>query len=316
MKQSHRYKELQLVQLRSFCFAATEGNFTAAASALGLSASTVWQQVRSLERELKATLLHRRGRSVELTDEGRLVLELVQPHVTSLDSLRAIFDSRRSELRRELSVASGAYLFAHHLAAPIQQFRAERPLLQLNLRIANWSGLARLMDRGEADVAVMACDPDVPRSPRLEYDHLFDEDLMLMTPTGHPLAKAKRISPEELIKYPLIIPPKGGGDRRVIDRVLRKHNLTSRVHTAMESGLVDITRKYVALGVGVALMYMARDVAQSMSDLHIRPFDPKMERLQIEIAVRKGTHLPDDVQEFRRIVRQHLSESDGNGREK
>jgi DNA-binding transcriptional LysR family regulator len=48
MGQSQRYKELQLPQLRSFCLAATEGNFTSAARALGLAASTVWQQVRAL----------------------------------------------------------------------------------------------------------------------------------------------------------------------------------------------------------------------------------------------------------------------------
>src|SRR5438045_1429119 len=65
-----------------------------------------------------------------------------------------------------------------------------------------------------------------------------------------------------------------------------------------------------------ALGLSASTVWQQVSDVHIRPFDPKMERLQIELAVRKGTHLPDDVQEFRRIVRQHLSESDRNGKEK
>ena len=71
MPQDHRYKEIQLAQLRSICVAAVERNFTAAAKALGLSASTVWQQVRALERELKAKLLRRRGREVDLTDEGR-----------------------------------------------------------------------------------------------------------------------------------------------------------------------------------------------------------------------------------------------------
>jgi DNA-binding transcriptional LysR family regulator len=114
MSQSHRYKEIQLAQLRSFCLAATEGNFTEAARALGLSASTVWQQVRALERELKAKLLRRRGREVELTDEGRLLLETVQPHVGALDSLRRLFEARREGIRQELVVASGAYLFAHH----------------------------------------------------------------------------------------------------------------------------------------------------------------------------------------------------------
>src|ERR1700758_4750955 len=102
MSQSHRYKEIQLSQLRSFCLAATEGNFTSAARALGLSASTVWQQVRALERELKAKLLRRRSRAVELTDEGRLLLGLVQPHVGGLDSLRRFFEMRRQGVRPEL----------------------------------------------------------------------------------------------------------------------------------------------------------------------------------------------------------------------
>jgi hypothetical protein len=45
MGQSQRYKELQLPQLRGFCLAATEGSFTSAAKALGLSNSTIWQRV-------------------------------------------------------------------------------------------------------------------------------------------------------------------------------------------------------------------------------------------------------------------------------
>jgi DNA-binding transcriptional LysR family regulator len=165
MTESHRYKEIQLPQLRGFCQAATEGNFTAAAKALGLSASTVWQQVRALERELKAKLLRRRGRVVELTDEGRLLLETVQPHVSGLDSLRRLFEARREGIRQELVVASGAFLLAHHLPRPIQQFRVERPSVQVTLRIAAWSALQRLVERGETDIGVLACDPDVPRSP-------------------------------------------------------------------------------------------------------------------------------------------------------
>src|ERR1700682_4064386 len=84
MGRNDRYKDIQLPQLRSFCLAATEGNFTTAAKVLGLSAPTVWQQVRALERRLHTTLLRRRGRAVELTPEGHMLLELVQPHVSGL----------------------------------------------------------------------------------------------------------------------------------------------------------------------------------------------------------------------------------------
>jgi LysR family cyn operon transcriptional activator len=304
---SHRYKEIQLAQLRSFCLAATERNFTSAAKALGLSASTVWQQIRALERELRAKLLRREGRVVELTDEGRLLLETVQPHVSGLDSLRRLFEARRQGIRQELVVASGAYLCANHLLHPIQQFRAEQQSIQVTLRIAAWSALQRVVERGETDVGVLACDPDIPRSPYLEYEHLFDEQFSVMMPAGHPLIRAKRIAPQELIKYPLILPPKGGADRKVFDRFLRKHNLSERAQTALVCGLVDVAKKYVTLGIGIALMYVTDQVGDDTSALHVRPLDPEIERLPIEMAVRKGTHLPDHVEEFRRIMRQGLA---------
>jgi DNA-binding transcriptional LysR family regulator len=307
MTQSRRYKEIQLSQLRSFCLAATEGNFTSAARALGLSASTVWQQVRALERELGAKLLRRRGRAVELTDEGRLLLEMVQPHVGGLDSLRRLFEARREGLRQELVVASGAYLLANHLTRPVQQFRAEQPSIQVTLRIAAWSALQRVVERGETDVGVLACDPDVPRSQYLEYEHLFDEPFCLLAPAGHPLARARRVTPQELLKHPLILPPKGGADRRAFDRILRKHNLTDRVRPALVCGMVDVVKRYVTSGIGVALMYVTEEVARCTPGLHVRPLDLGMEPLSIEMAVRKGTHLPGYVEEFRRIVRRCLS---------
>jgi DNA-binding transcriptional LysR family regulator len=308
MAQTHRYKEIQLAQLRSFCLAATEGNFTAAAKALGLSTSTIWQQVRALERELKAKLLRRRGRAVELTDDGRLLLDKVQPHVSGLDSLRRFFESRRDGARQELNVASGAYLFANHLPAPLQQFRARFPSIQVTLRIAAWSALQRLVERGETDLGILACDPDVPRSPYLEYEHLFDEQLCVVLPAGHPLVQAKRLTPPDLVKFPLILPPKGGADRKAFDRLLRKHNLTDRAQTALVCGLVDVAKKYVALGVGIALMYVTEELAQSTPGVHVRALGPDVERLPIEMAVRKGTHLPEYVDELRRIVRRCLAD--------
>jgi DNA-binding transcriptional LysR family regulator len=307
MSQSHRYKEIQLAQLRSFCLAATEGNFTLAAKALGLSASTVWQQVRALERELKAKLLRRQGRVVELTDEGRVLLETVQPHVSGLDSLPRLFETRRQGLRQELIVASGAYLFANHLLRPIQRFRNEHPAVQVTLRIAAWASLKRVVERGETDVGVLACDPDVPRSSYLEYEHLFDEQFSLMMPAGHPLSRPKHIIPQELVKYPLILPPKGGADRKAFDRYVRKHNLIDRVETALVCGLVDVAKKYVMLGLGVAPMYVTPEVAQDNPNLHVRALEADVERLSIEMAIRRGTHLPGYGDEFRRIVRDLLS---------
>ena len=162
------------------------------------------------------------------------------------------------------------------------------------------------MERGEADVAVLACDPDVPRSPFLEYEPLFEEQLWVLARGDHPLGRARRIAPQDLVSYPLILPPKGGADRNALERLLRKHSLGERVQTAVVCGLVDVAKRYVMAGVGVALMYLTEEVARSTPGLHVRPLDAEIERLPIELAVRKGTHLPEYVEEFRRIVQECL----------
>jgi DNA-binding transcriptional LysR family regulator len=70
--------------------------------------------------------------------------------------------------------------------------------------------------------------------------------------------------------------------------------------------LVAVAKRYVTAGVGVALLYVTNEVARCTPGLHVRPLDPEIERPPIELAVRKGTHLPEYVEDFRRIVRECL----------
>jgi DNA-binding transcriptional LysR family regulator len=307
LKQPDRYKDIQLGQLRSFCVVGMEGNFSAAAQILSLSTSTVWQQVRALERELKVTLLRRRGRHIELTPEGTLLLGMVQPHVSGLDSLRHFFEARRKELPQEMIVASGAYLLANHLPEPVRAFRDAHPTVRVSLRVASWTALHRMIERREADVAVLARDPEGPRFPLVQYEHLFDEQFCLLTPPGHPLARPGPIAPRELVEYPMIVPPPGGVDRRTLDCLLQRHDVVDRVQTAVVSGYLDVTKRYVAQGVGISLAYLPIDRDPPTPGLSVRALDPEMAVLPIMIAVRKGEYLPGYVEDFRRVVLDHLS---------
>src|SRR5438132_201688 len=100
----HRYKEMRLGQLRAFCECGRRKSFSAAARALNLSPSAVWQQVRALERDCAATLLQRQGRLWELTEDGRVLLELASSIVGGADSLQETFAERRAGVLRTLTV--------------------------------------------------------------------------------------------------------------------------------------------------------------------------------------------------------------------
>jgi DNA-binding transcriptional LysR family regulator len=306
MARRFRYKDIQLTQLRSFCVAALHGNFTAAAKVLNLSAPTVWEQVRGLERQLGATLLLRRGRLVELTTEGRLLLELVQPHVHGLDSLQKLFDAQRASGLPRLTISSSPNLLANYLVGPVQEFTEAYPTVCVNLRpsIQVEESLAQL-ERGQADVGLLAFRPEQIADKALECEHLFDLRLILMTAVGHPLARKKSVKPEDLVQYPLIMQHARSYSRLALEGIFTRHNLQDRVRVVLESSHADVIRSYVAAGVGISVIF-GTEWANPLQDLHLRVFDPRLEGLPACLIQRKGGHPAEPVLAFRDIVRKRL----------
>jgi len=283
--------------------AATQGNFTAAAKLLGLAAPTVWEQVRALERRLGATLLLRKGRLVEVTAEGQLLLGLVQPHVNGLDSLEKLFELERSTLPQRLTVASTPNILAQHLVDPVRQFVARYPAVYLCLR-PSWKiqDSVHQVEQGAADLGVVPYFSEEPLHPALQVDHLYDMRFTLLTAEKHPLAAIKKLKPADLVQYPLIMGQEGTHSRVALERLLRRHGVLEQARIVLESSHAEVIRSYVAAGVGVAVLYVASDAARYMPGLHLRPFDEKIPPLPVGMITRKGAHLPEPVLAFRDIV--------------
>lgn len=303
MSREIRYKGLQLAQLRSFCQAAAQGSFTTAGQTLGLSKATVWQQVRAIERKLGTVLLRRDGKAVEPTADGRLLLEMIQPHVDGLDSLEAWFAARRKEQPQRLTVASIPYLLMFHLPAVVHSFTRAYPSAHLNLLAETWQDVVSLVDQGKADFGIAPVARDVAPAGNLEYEPLFDLSFHLITARKHPLAQKKRVTLADVVKYPLIQPSETSFSRVALDQLLRKHRLADQARWVLVSRSVDMTHKYVALGVGIALEYLSPVVGASLRDIRVRSFDAEVDSIPVVLINRRFAHLAPVAQAFRDDVR-------------
>jgi DNA-binding transcriptional LysR family regulator len=306
MARTYRYKDMQLAQLRSFCLAARERNFTVAARQLGLSASTVWEQLRALERMLGCSLLRREGRAIELTPEGQVLLDIVQPHLEAIDSLKRLFDEGRAQLAPQLIIASSQYLLRFHLPAPIQEFTTTFPKVQLNIQLPTAQHLVTAVEQRSADIAICAYEPEEPRSEVLSYEPILELPLQLLTSKKHPLARKKVVELADLLQYPIILPAAGAIARRLIDRLLQRHNLAGQLQVVMEAPMFDTTQQYVEMGVGVGLMHILVN-PKTMPNIHLRPIAESQVPLMIAMVVRKHGHLPQTVVDFQEIVRRSIT---------
>jgi DNA-binding transcriptional LysR family regulator len=293
---------IQLPQLRTFCMVATEESFTAAAKLLGLSVPAVWQQIRAMERELETILVRRRGRRIELTPEGRLLLSLVQPHVSGLDSLANVFEARKAELHKWITVASTHYLLSYHLPETLNAYSQAHPLVGLRLRACPVMEVPSLVEKAEADVGVLTYDRYNPRNSRLEYEDLFEMRLMLLTATDHPLARMRQVRAQDLVRYPMILTPQGTPERSIFERLSHRYQFNEQLRVVMEAPTFDLISKYILSGTGIALIYMRTPTEPGMPPLQVRVFDPKLDALSVALVFRKGVHHSETVFNFRDLV--------------
>ena len=133
-----------------FAETVTAGSMSAAGRRLGMSASAVSQTLRTLERQMGVTLLHRSTRKLTLTEAGERCyphcLRLVEAARAAADSLAQARDAPSGELRVAAPVG-----FAAHIAQALAPVLAQWP--QLRLRLLVDDAMIDLID-ARIDIAV------------------------------------------------------------------------------------------------------------------------------------------------------------------
>ena len=85
--------------VQAFCAVARLGTVATAARALAVTPSAVSHLLAQLEARLGVQLLERRGRSLALSEDGRLLIEAIGPAMERIEQALASFARRRVELR-------------------------------------------------------------------------------------------------------------------------------------------------------------------------------------------------------------------------
>jgi len=203
---------MDLRQLAALVAVADHGGFSAAADALHTVQSNVSSHIARLERELGVTLVDRQaGR---LTEEGALVVARARRISGELEGvvsdLAALHDEIVGAARLGVIGTTSRWLVPRVLA----KVRERHPRVRLVVVDATSTSLEPRLLAGELDLAVV----NLPVPGRdLSCEPLFDEDLLLVVPAGHPLAARSRIDMRDLEGVGLLLPPPGTAFRGELD---------------------------------------------------------------------------------------------------
>lgn len=123
-------RKLPLTALRTFEVAARRLSFKDAADELCVSATTVSNQIRELERDWRCKLFIRKTRAVVLTDEGRSLSRVL---TKAFDDIRAEVEAFGQSTRKTVTLAVGPIFGTRWLVPRLAQFRSDLPNIELIL---------------------------------------------------------------------------------------------------------------------------------------------------------------------------------------
>ena len=192
--------ELNLHLLEQFVALARTKNFTRAAEDLNLSQSALSRAIQKLEEQLGQPLFERKPREVVLTDHGELLLERSQ-HILKLmeDTFAELSEAGR---RGRIRLGAIPTIAPYFLPGLLSSFAKAHPEISVIVQEDTTENLIKRCSHGEIDLAILAL-PIIAKY--LEVEPLFDEELLLVLPVGHPLAASKSVAIDALDSYPFVM---------------------------------------------------------------------------------------------------------------
>jgi DNA-binding transcriptional LysR family regulator len=238
---------VELKHLQALLGIADTGSFSAAATTIGTVQSNVSAHIARLERELDVQLVDRA--SGRLTDEGDVVVGRARRIMNELDAMVADVTALRAEVvgtvRLGMIGTTGRWL----VPQLFDLLRIHHPHIHLNVAEGSSNQLELQLASGQLDLAVVT----FPLSgDEVMVAELFNEDLVLVVPQDHPLAKEPSLPPARLADMELLLPPPGTALRAEIDSATVPARVTLR--PAMEIDGVRTIASLVFDGYGPAIL--------------------------------------------------------------
>ncbi|MEJ8822784.1 LysR substrate-binding domain-containing protein [Variovorax humicola] len=256
---------MELRQLRYFVGVCEAGSLLQAAGRLHVAQPALGQQIAALEDEVGSKLFERSSRGMALNDAGRTFLEHARVVLADVERARLSVRDSTAEPRGEVVIGLPTTIA---LAATVPILRACRERLpHVRLKVVEaYSGfLTEWLQGGRLDLALLF--GDAPE-PALAKRALLDERLALVTDASGALAPA-RISLARAARYPLILPGREHGLRRIIDQACARASVELDVIAEVDS--LSSVKKAVESGIGSTILSLA-SVAEEVAEARLRAY--------------------------------------------
>ena len=291
---------MDLLQMKYFQTVARREHMTQAARQLSIAQPSLSQMIARLEEELGVSLFDRQGRQLRLNQFGRAFLSHVERILGELEEAKQEIADMAGTERGCIALA---IVIPHILPEMLHTFLSDHPHVTFRLFHQQSSQtVLQQLEQGEIDLCITS--PPIEQS-NIDWIPLMRDEIYLMVPPEHPLARSKSINLCEVEHEPFISLKPGHTMRSLTDSFCQEAGFTPKV--AFEGDDSSTIRGLITAGIGVGFAsdVMLRGIAHPTIGVALHIKEPRCQRI-IGLAWRKDHYLSLLTQQFRAFVIQYF----------
>jgi len=285
-------------QIEAFVNVVRYKSFSRAADATFFTQPTISTHVSTLEKELGTKLLDRRGRTVEMTPQGRkfynFAVDMVNTREQAIESLNKDSDKVEGVLEIQTSSIPGITFLPEILSG----FRAEHNKTQFYVDLSDsQTVMDNIMER-RGEIGFVG---ERISNANLEYTKIFSDRVVMVVPESYEV-DGTEITMEEAVKLPFIWRESGSATRKSFE--------DEAVRLGYEKTVFDVVAKFndldaiirsVEQGLGVSILSehtVAKLKTAGVKMLDINGFKEKRDFYMVSLKGRAQSPLSEAFRKY------------------
>jgi len=278
-------------------------SFSRAAELNGITQAAVSQMVRAMERHFNALLLDRSQKQFHLSREGMRVYDAAKKVLQQYEKLLSELLEMKKVISGTIRISTIYSIGLYELPPYIKKFRPDYPSVDVRVEYRRSNLVYEDILHNSADFGLVAFPAKVRQ---IEMIPFRNDQLVLITPPGHPLARRTPVEVTALVGQKFIGLEPDSPTRKAIDRIFRENKI--RVEHVINFDNVETVKRAVEIDVGISivpLVAVLQEVKQgSLVAVHFR--GRKFPR-PLAILHRKGRVFMPAMRKFIQTLRTDLS---------
>jgi len=239
-------------KLKVFCTVAEMKSFSKASEIIHLTQPAVSLQIQALEEAFETKLFDRTSSTVALTRTGEILYKYAKEILGLYSEIERDIGAITGLAKGSIAIGASTTIGNYLLPSVVSDFKRAYPKIKLQLLIGNTQRIVDLLKAGNLHFGIV--EGDVSRY-KVMTETLLSDELVVITAPFHPWAKRKEVSIQELTKEPFIFREEGSGTRQVIEKYLRKRNISvQNVKISSVIGSTEAIKEAVENGMGVSIV--------------------------------------------------------------